>query len=297
LVAPLVSVIVLNWNTPQETLHCLQSLENLSYPNYQVLVVDNGSGDDSVDVFTEFVQCHPQFTLFVTGENLGFSGGVNYGIDVALSLGAIYIWLLNSDTEVAPDCLSALVNAMEHDPKVAIAGSRIFLQSQRGIIWHAGASFARGIVQPRHRGMGADQADPRYSTSCLVEYVTGCSLLVRAMVIQQIGKLDDRFYLYYEEADLCYRSRRQGWKIFYVAESQLWHKVAGSSTGFYARNYYEVRNRLLFTVKHKPYNLPLVLSYLLFQEILKPFLKGDWKSAWFGWLGCIDFFRAKFGRL
>jgi hypothetical protein len=290
-------VIVLNWNTPQDTLDCLKSLKGLSYPNYQVLVIDNGSSDHSVEFLTDFVQSHSQFTLFSTGENLGFSGGVNYGIDAAQHLGACYIWLLNSDTEVAPDCLDALVTAMERDPAVAIAGSQIFLQSQRNVIWHAGATFIRGINQPRHLGMGANQNDPRYSKTSPVDYVTGCSLLVRARVIQQIGKLDDRFYLYYEEADFCYRSRRQGWKILYVAESQLWHKVAGSSTGFYARTYYEVRNRLLFTVKHKPHAFPLVLSYLLVQEILKPFLKGHWKTARFGLRGCIDFFRAKFGKL
>lgn len=288
---------MLNWNNSQDTVACLDSLKQLDYPNHQVLVIDNGSIDHSVAVLTEYLQADPRFTLLKTGKNLGFSGGVNYGIEAALQLEAAYIWLLNNDTEVAPDCLSVMIQVMEHQPKAGIAGCKIFLKSQKNIIWHAGATFRRWVGQPMHYGIGADSQDPLYLQNRVVDYVTGCSLLIRKSVIDTVGTMDDRFYLYYEEADLCWRSRQQGWQILYIADAKMWHKVAGSSSGFYERTYYEVRNRLLFTSKHQPQNLPFVFLYLAFHELLKPLLKGNFKPARFAAIGFLDFLKKKFGQL
>lgn len=260
-------------------------------------MIDNGSIDHSVAVLTEYLQVDPRFTLLKTGKNLGFSGGVNYGIEAALQLEAAYIWLLNNDTEVAPDCLSVMIQVMEHQPKAGIAGCKIFLKSQKNIIWHAGATFRRWVGQPMHYGMGADSQDPLYLQNRVVDYVTGCSLLIRKSVIDTVGTMDDRFYLYYEEADLCWRSRQQGWQILYIADAKMWHKVAGSSSGFHERTYYEVRNRLLFTSKHQPQNLPFVFLYLAFHELLKPLLKGNFKPARFAAIGFLDFLKKKFGQL
>lgn len=292
---PKVVSVVLNWNNPQDTLACLDSLKQLDYPNHQVLVIDNGSIDNSVVILAKSIPADPQFALLTTGKNLGFSGGANYGIAAALQLEAVYIWLLNNDTEVAPDCLSVMVHAMEQQAEVGIAGCKIFLQSQREIIWHAGATFRHWVGQPLHYGMGADRHDPRYLQNRVVDYVTGCSLLIRKAVIDTVGKMDDRFYLYYEEADLCYRARQQGWQILYVADAKMWHKVAGSSSGFHERTYYEVRNRLLFTRKHRSRTLPFVVLYLALQELLKPLLKGNFRVARFAAIGFFDFLRNKFG--
>lgn len=288
---------MLNWNNSQDTVTCLNSLKQLDYPNHHVLVIDNGSIDHSVAVLTEHIQANPRFTLLETGKNLGFSGGANYGIEAALQLEAAYIWLLNNDTEVASDCLRLIVETMEQQPKVGIAGCKVLLQSQRSVIWHAGATFRRWVGQPLHYGMGADSQDPRYLQNRVVDYVTGCSLLIRRAVIDTVGKMDDRFYLYYEEADLCYRSRQQGWQILYVADAKMWHKVAGSSSGFHERTYYEVRNRLLFTSKHQPQNLLFVFLYLALQEFLKPLLKGNFKATRFAAIGFLDFLKKKFGPL
>lgn len=293
---PRVATIVLNWNKPHDTILCLKSLRTLTYPNHQVLVIDNGSQDNSLELLSEFIQSDPQITLLPTGDNLGFSGGINYGIASALQTDTDYFWLLNNDTEVDPHCLSALIKGLEESPQAAIAGSRVLLYDPINVLWHAGAAFAPLTGQPRHRGMGAPGNDPQYLQNAFVEYVTGCSLLISRSAIEQVGVLDDRFYLYYEEADLCYRVRDRGWQILYVADSILWHRVAGSSTGLPARTYYEVRNRLLFTRKHRPLALSTVLAYLIFQEILKPWLKGKTQTARSGFAGLVDFLRGKFGR-
>lgn len=294
---PLAVIVVINWNNPGDTIICIKSINYLNYTNYHVLIIDNGSDDDSLRLLSEATKDNPRFTVMETGDNLGFSGGVNYGIVKASEMKADYIWLLNNDTEVAPDCLSNLIKAMEENSDVAIAGSKILLASERNTIWHAGATFAMYTGQPQHLGMGADINDPAYSSNKFVDYVTGSSLIIRKNDIETIGFMDDRFYLYYEEADLCYRARNHGLKILYVAESKLWHKVAASSTGYHVRAYYEVRNRLLFTIKHKRSQFLSVLRYLIIQEFLKPLYRGNYKLAKSALLGFSDFFTAKFGRL
>jgi GT2 family glycosyltransferase len=295
--SPLAIVVVINWNNPGDTLVCIESLNNLDYSNYHVLILDNGSDDDSLDILTEVTLNLPRFTVIETGDNLGFSGGVNFGIVEAQKKQADYIWLLNNDAEVAPDCLSKLLETMEQDSDIAIAGSKILLSNQRDIVWHAGATFDEMTGQPKHLGMGVNIHNPDYSINQAVDYVTGSSLIIREKAISTIGIMDDRFYLYYEEADLCYRARKHGFKIVYVAESILWHKVAASSTGYHMRVYYEVRNRLLFTIKHKPSQFLSVLSYLIVQELIKHVKDRNFKVVKYASLGLLHFFTARFGRL
>jgi GT2 family glycosyltransferase len=293
----LVAIVVINWNNSQDTLTCIESLQRLNYNNYHVLLLDNGSDDDSLVVLSEATKGLTDFTLLETGENLGFSGGVNFGIVEAEKLQAEYIWLLNNDTEVASDCLDRLIQAMNANPDVAIAGSKIFLADRKDVIWHAGATFSKYTGQPQHLGLGANDNDLDYAVDKLVDYVTGCSLVLRQNLIAKIGVMDDRFYLYYEEADLCYRARELGFKILYVSESKLWHKVAGSSTGLYVRIYYEVRNRLLFTIKNKPSHFVFALIFLLFKNFVTPLFAFEFKIVKSALLGFIDFFTSKFGKL
>ncbi len=293
----LVVVVVINWNNPEDTLLCLESLKKLDYPNYHVFVLDNGSDDNSFAILSEAAKDLSGFTVIETGDNLGFSGGVNFGIVEAQKMQAAYIWLLNNDAEVAPDCLSKLIQSMDANPDVAIGGSKIFLADRKDIVWHAGATFAKHTGQPHHLGLGVHNDNPDYSNDKFVDYVTGSSLIIRQDAIEKIGVMDDRFYLYYEEADLCYRARKNGFKVLYIAESKLWHKVAGSSTGYHIRVYYEVRNRMLFTIKNKPYQFISVFGYLLFQEFFKPLGNRNYKVAKSALLGFIDFFFARFGRL
>jgi len=292
---PLVIIIVINWNSPSYTIRCIQSLQKLEYDNYHVLVIDNGSSDDSLNIIAKAINDLDKFKVFETGDNLGFSGGVNYGITRALDMQAEYIWLLNNDTEVDTNCLGSLVKAMRENTDVAIAGSKILLSDERNTIWHAGATINKN-GQPEHFGMGANIDDLTYSTNRLVDYVTGSSLLISRNSLETIGIMDDRFYLYYEEADLCYRARQKGFKIMYVAHSQLWHKVAASSTGHHVRVYYEVRNRLLFTHKHRSSQIIPVFTHLIIQELIKPLMSSQFKLSKYALLGFMDFLMSKYGR-
>ncbi|MCX7596938.1 MAG: glycosyltransferase family 2 protein, partial [Fischerella sp.] len=132
-----VFVILLNWNGWQDTVKCIVSLKGLSYPNYEIVVLDNASTNDSVE---QIRAAHPDVTLIETGANLGFAGGNNVGIRYALEHGAEYIWLLNNDTIVDANALSAMVTKAESDPKIGLVGSVLYYMNNPGSVqaWGGG---------------------------------------------------------------------------------------------------------------------------------------------------------------
>jgi len=241
---PLVSVIVLNWNGLADTLACLESLRRLDYPDYGVVVVDNGSTDGSPAAIRKRF---PEVTLIETGENLGYAGGNNVGLRHALAQGAGYALLLNNDTEVAPDFLRRLVEAAQSDPQIGVAGPMIYYYDQPEVIWSAGGAidWQRGktwMVGLDERDSGQFGTVPRE-----VDFVTGCALLVKRPVLEQAGLLDERFFVYYEEVEWCVRARRTGFKIVHVPQARIWHKISpGAQADSPLVHYYMTRNRLLF---------------------------------------------------
>lgn len=241
---PRVTVIVLNWNGGQETLDCLASLRRLDYPCFDVVVVDNCSTDGSTEPIRE---SFPEVWLIETGANLGFTGGNNVGIRHALDRGADYVLLLNHDTEVASDFLTHLLHAVEADPRVGMAGPLIYYYDYPEIIWSAG-----GAIDPQRgqaRMVGLDELDSgQYgSTSREVDFVSGCALLARRSVLEQVGLLNERFFAYYEEAEWCVRVRRAGYHILNVPRAKVWHKISpGRRAASPVVHYYMTRNRLLF---------------------------------------------------
>ncbi len=241
---PRVSIIILNYNGREDTLACLRSMEHLTYPTVEVIVVDNGSTDGSVEAFRAQ---HPRFKLIETGANLGFTGGNNVGIHHALEQGADYILLLNNDTIVAPDMLDVMVDVMEADAHIGVAGPTIYYYDAPETIWSAGGGidWTRGVTWM----IGLDQEDkaqfglqPRQ-----VDFVTGCAILARRSVWEQAGLLDDKFFMYYEETEWCVRARRAGFAIVHVPAAMVWHKISIAQRAASTRTYYYMtRNRLLF---------------------------------------------------
>ena len=240
--SPQVTVIILNWQRPAETLACLQSLQALDYPSFDVLVVDNGStiGNPSA-IRAEF----PGINLIENGRHLGLGGGNNVGITYALAHGADYVLLLNDDTEVAPDLLSRLVEIADVDSQIGMLGPTIYYFGLDQVIWSAGGSISSD-GEPRH--LDADQRDPGATYTLRdVDYATGCALLVKKDVIEQAGALDERFVAYFEETEWCARARRAGFRVVHVPQAHVWHKVAPGERALSASYLYLMtRNRFLY---------------------------------------------------
>ncbi|MBN1178458.1 MAG: glycosyltransferase family 2 protein [Anaerolineae bacterium] len=241
---PRVAVIILNWNGLQDTLDCLGSLGSVDYPEYDVLVVDNGSGDGSPAAIRAG---YPDVALWENPRNLGFTGGNNVGIRRALERGADYVLLLNNDTCVAPNFLRELVAAAEADPEIGAAGPTIYYHVAPDVIWSAG-----GIVDWRQgdiRMRGTDEKDAGQFGSAPqeVDFITGCAMLLKRAALERVGGLDERFFAYYEESEWCLRARRAGWRVVHVPAARIWHKIDPDRRSASALvHYYMTRNRLLF---------------------------------------------------
>jgi GT2 family glycosyltransferase len=241
---PTVSIIVLNYNSRDDTLACLRSLEHLTYLYVEVIVVDNGSTDGTVEAVREQF---PDVTLMPTGANLGFTGGNNVAIRYALNKGADYIMLLNNDTIVAPDMIDRMLNALERDPSLGVVGPLIYYYDQPEVVWSAGGSidWQRGMT--RMAGIGEEDKGQFGENARAVDFVSGCALLARRAVWERVGLLDDQFFMYYEEIEWCVRVNRAGFKIAHVPTAMIWHKISIEARAASPHTfYYMTRNRLLF---------------------------------------------------
>jgi GT2 family glycosyltransferase len=242
--APDVAIIILNWNGRDDTLACLASLSHLDYPAYKIIVVDNGSTDDSVIAIRT---SYPQITLLETGDNLGYVGGNNVGLEHARTLGVKYALLLNNDTEVAPDFLNLLLQTVEADPHIGVVGPLIYYFDRPKVVWSAGGAI--NWQQGSTYMIGLNEVDQGQfgPTPHLVDFVTGCALLIKMAVIDQVGVLDPRFFAYYEEVEWCVRVTRAGFSILLVPQAKIWHKISLVAREASPQvHYYMTRNRLLF---------------------------------------------------
>lgn len=242
---PKVVVIVVIWNGLEDTLECLRSLLQDSYPNLEIVVVDNGSTDGSVDVIRA-----KQFPVRIVsvGANLGFTGGNNIGLIEAQKLGARYAFLLNNDTTIEKGAIRALVDAAEATPDAGIVSPVMHYFDVPRDIWFAGGKVVLGKGQAYHDGtLFPSRQDGPYQT----RWVSGCAMLVRMIAIDQVGGLDDRFYLTWEDVDWCLRMQKEGWKVAVVPRARIFHKGGRSGQKLTdIGSYYAVRNSLLLASKH-----------------------------------------------
>lgn len=265
-----VSVVVLNWNGVDDTLACLDSLTALTYPNFNVIVVDNGSTDDSLALLRPYKAPYP-LTLLETGANLGFAEGNNVGVRAALDAGAEFVFLLNNDTEVDPSLVGELVDAATAHPEDGVFSAKIFYHASPNVLWYAGAKWLADKQHFQHVGIGEIDDGKTYEDIVETDYASGCALFIRADVIKIIGLMDPKFFLTYEETDWCYRARAAGFKCLFVPTAKLWHKVSASFGGVESplQLYFYSRNILLWAERH----LPRPAYWALFHKTLRDALR------------------------
>ena len=242
---PKVSLVILNWNGKDITIACLKSVEKIDYPNYQVIVVDNGSTDGSQK---EIKAGFPSVHLMENGQNLGFPEGMNVGIRYALDGGADYVFSLNNDTILDRDILTELVKVAESSPAIGIVVPKVYFAQEPNRIQTVGGMIDWKKGRGYHLKIGEIDTG-EYESEREVDYL-GLPLIKKA-VIDKIGLYDSGYFAYWEDVDLCTRAKRAGFKVISVPRAKIWHEgtfTIRKISGFF--EYYSTRNRFWFMKRH-----------------------------------------------
>ena len=295
---PLISVVVLNWNGATDTLVCLDSLSTLTYPNFNVIVVDNGSSDDSLMQLRPYTAPYP-LTLLETGRNLGYAGGNNVGTRHALEQGADFVLVLNNDTTAAPDLLDRLLESAQRNPDAGVFSARIMYFDEPEKVWFDGARWNPSSLQLEWPGQG-EKESALGTADHETDYACGAALFFRAEVARQIGLLDDSFFLVWEEVDWGFRARKAGWRNLVVPAAKIWHKIGVSfgSESSPLRSYFSIRNELLWFSRHAPLSARLRLWMKNLHRLTPKFSLGRGQSSSISRLlwAVKDYIRAWLGR-
>jgi len=250
---PKVYIIILHWKNIACLLECLSSINRIMYDNYTVTVVNNSS-NDLIDIDKHLKL---KIQILKSPFNVGFARGNNLGLKEALKNQADYVLLLNDDTVVSPDFLNILVDTAEKNSNAGMLGPKIYYFDEPHRIWFAGAKFNEqtGLVSFLHSDEKLEESD----------YVTGCALLAKRKLIEKIGLLNERFFLYWEDVNWGLASKKAGFRNLIVPSSKVWHKISLSSGGPNSclRVYHKTRSHLLFLRLHAPKaEMKLMLRFL-----------------------------------
>jgi len=280
---PHIWAVVLGYNGIEHTLATLDSLEKVDYPALTVLFVDNGSRDGSM----EKVQLeHPGTRLLHIPDNIGFAGGCNAGMGHALQEGADYVLLLNNDIEVAPDMVHLLLEPFNRDPRCGMTIPKIFYHAARNVIWSAGAALT-GLPPRLDMLHTTCEDDGRFDHLETLEFATLCAALIKREALETTGLLDPNFFLLWEDYEYCARIRKSGYRISFVPQAHMWHKVSmtiqdkkPSAFTMFNRG----RSKALFCRRHPEYRrvcwpgypIAAALSMLLkgHPDVIAPFWRG-----------------------
>jgi GT2 family glycosyltransferase len=284
-----VAIIILNWNGWQDTLECLESLLKIKTGNFNITVVDNNSQDGSVEIIEQYIESKynakltnidstdlsvrtisNDINIIKNDHNYGFAAGNNIAIRYILDyFQTEYILLLNNDIVVSEGFLPEMISVMDANGKIAFGGPKIYYYSYNGrkdII-----DFAGGIVD-MNRGLsyhiGFNEIDNgQYDKVTEVDYVEGSCIIIRAAVIRKIGPFQDRYFAYWEDADLCFRAKEAGYLSVYIPKAVIWHKVSAADRGG-IKDYYLSRNRLMFMKSHASnFQFFCFLAYLVLFDL------------------------------
>jgi len=262
---PKVSIIILNWNGLKDTIECLESLKKITYPNYEVIVVDNDSTHNEAG---EIQERYPEVRLIKNSANEGFCRGNNIGAKVALKNNPDYLLFLNNDTIVKTNFLEELIKFTETNPRVGVAGPLVFYYDEPNKVYSCGGKLNLWLCSTyTYRFI------PKMPLKNLDSVST--ALLIRADLIKKIGLWDEDFFTYWEDTDYGLRTKKAGFYVACVGSSIIYHKVARATKYLSPRYiYFMVRNNLLIAKKHaKFYQWPSILINFFLRRWLGYFLK------------------------
>lgn len=255
---PRVAVIVVHYNGEDVSRLALASLSNMTYANFELVLLDNGSTDGSGE---RLRQAFPAVTHLRFEPNAGASAGYAHGLAWGIARGFDHVLLLNNDLEVEPSLLDELVAVMEREPRIGCVGPKTYYHGERPYLWSAGGDLRFREAVTRERGMG-DADRGQYERDEEVGYVNGCAILIRREAALAAGNWDPLFFICVDDADFCTRVKAAGFQCWYAHRAVVDHMVSrttggytagrnfrlGRSTGIYVRRYANRWQKLRFAL-------------------------------------------------
>lgn len=284
---PKVSIIILNWDGEKFLDECLNAIYDQTYKDFEVVFVDNGSKDNSVKFLREHF---PKVKIIINEKNEGFARGNNIGMEASKGE---YIILLNNDTHVFKDWLEVLVNTADSHPEAAVVGSlNLNYGTEICQSWGNKINFFNNFIMfNKYIGRGKKASNSLFKENREVEYVLGCSMLIKRKVLEEIGLIDELYFSYHEELDWQYRMGLKGYKII-TSPAKLWHYGSQSSKESWHKIYLIQRNKLVFIRKQmkgalkywnlcftQPIHFLLILPLVLFKGNFKATIKGFYEAV------------------
>jgi len=243
---PLVSIILLNYNGKNFIRQCIKSILNSSYDNFELIVVDNNSTDNSIRIVEEFVD--DRIKIIKTKKNLGYAGGNNFGVKKAAG---DYLVILNIDTEVDKEWLTELVKVMEQDTAIGVAQPKLLLLDDKTIFDSAGDYIDFFGAACRRGGDWFEKDHGQYDTIHDIFSARGAAIITRKKLVEEIGLFDDDYFLDYEDIDFCWRVRLYGKRVVMIPASIVYHKTGGiSSKEPRLKNIHPLKNRMMTLIKN-----------------------------------------------
>lgn len=275
-----VAVVVLNYKVKEFALKCIESVKRSTYQDLAIIVVDNNSQDG----IGQDLKIYPEVIFIQSGVNSGYTGGNNLGIKEALKRGVDYIFILNPDTQISPTCVQSCIKVAETEAAGIIGPKILFPDRQK--IWYAGGIFDSANVLGTHRGV--DEPDHgQYDQIEETDYVSGAAMFIKKEVFEKVGYFDERYFLYYEDSDLCLRTKQAGFKVVYNPQAIVYHTNAQSTgLGSQLQDYFITRNRMLLAANFLPLRTRLALLREALRNLGNPMRR----------LALVDFLMGRFGQ-
>lgn len=292
---PQVGIVISNYNGWQDTVRCLESLDKQTFRDFEIILLDDASTNDSVQQLGRHLTAN---TVFLPQrENTGFAAVNNLGMRRALADGCDWVLLLNNDTVAAPDFVETL---LRETPAGAVSCPKMLFMDPPDEIWFAGGTLDRATGKVKHLG-GHAKDGPAFAEKKQVSFITFCCVLLPRQVIEQVGFLDETLFMYCEDVDYCIRLADAGVPLWFLPDAKIWHKAGGSAGGMLSV-YYITRNTLYLTCKGKSrlYCRARTVGPLLTGAARYALTKmlGRKKGRSYGaFRGALDFWRGRMGRM
>lgn len=281
----LVSIVTVNFKEETVTLDFLNSVyKNVGFINFEIILVDNGCVTNNEEVFKK---CYPDIIYIQSERNLGFAGGNNLGIQKASGK---YILLLNNDTELTPNFLSILIAEMENNPQIGLLSPLLLYFEDKKLIQYAGFS-KMNYLTGRNKTIGKFDVDKGQYDNLSYEtgFCHGAAMMCRRLDLEEVGLMEENYFLYYEEMDWCEKFKRNGKKIWFTGKAKIYHKESvsvGKESSL--KTYFLTRNRMLFIRKNTSFLNQLIFGFYIFTiaypvSIFKYLISG--KKSQIKWIG------------